>query len=163
MTQPSAHEGTGGVLAAGRLGSTIAVDHLTKRFGEVVAVDDLSFTVEPGRVTGFLGPNGAGKTTTIRTLLDLLHPTSGTASILGLDSRRDSLAVRARIGNLAGDFTCDPRLTGRELLEFAARCSSQKLLLNFEAVKFLSSAMLGKLIWLHKKALPLGGRLAGGL
>lgn len=60
------------------------------------------------------------KTTTIRTLLDLLHPTSGGARLFGLDSRRDSGAVHARLGNLPGDFSYDKRLTGRELLEFFA-------------------------------------------
>jgi ABC-2 type transport system ATP-binding protein len=61
----------------------IVVDHLTKQFKKVRAVDDLSFTVEPGTVTGFLGPNGAGKTTTLRMLLGLVTPTSGTATIGG--------------------------------------------------------------------------------
>jgi ABC-2 type transport system ATP-binding protein len=74
----------GSVLAAGASrGSTIEVDSLTKRFGPVLAVDALSFTVSPGRVTGFLGPNGAGKTTTLRCLLGLVAPTSGTATIDG--------------------------------------------------------------------------------
>jgi ABC-2 type transport system ATP-binding protein len=83
MTQTTAADGPGGILAAGARGSTIAVDHLTKRFGPVLAVDDLSFSVEPGRVTGFLGPNGAGKTTTLRCLLGLVAPTEGTATIGG--------------------------------------------------------------------------------
>src|ERR1700755_3286561 len=61
----------------------IVVDGLTKRYKGVTAVDDLSFTVEPGRVTGFLGPNGAGKTTTLRMLLGLVMPTAGTATIGG--------------------------------------------------------------------------------
>lgn len=64
-------------------GTTIEVSGLSKRFGAVTAVDDLSFTVEPGRVTGFLGPNGAGKTTTLRILLDLASPTSGSCAIGG--------------------------------------------------------------------------------
>lgn len=62
---------------------TIRVDGLTKRFGNIVAVNDLSFTAEPGRVTGFLGPNGAGKSTTLRALVDLVRPTSGTVTIGG--------------------------------------------------------------------------------
>jgi len=62
----------------------VVVDHLTKRFGAVLAVDDLSFAVQPGRVTGFLGPNGAGKTTTLRMLLGLVAPTSGRATIGGV-------------------------------------------------------------------------------
>ena len=77
-------------------------------------------TVERGEVFGFLGPNGAGKTTTIRTLLDLLHPTSGAARLFGLDSRRDALAIHARLGNLPGDFAYDPRLTGLELVTYLA-------------------------------------------
>jgi ABC-2 type transport system ATP-binding protein len=93
---------------------------LTKHYGSARGVEDVSMTVGHGEVFGFLGPNGAGKTTTIRTLLDLLHPTSGTARIFGLDSRRDSAAIRARVGNLPGDFSADPRLTGRELLAFLA-------------------------------------------
>ncbi len=56
---------------------------LTKRFGDITAVDDVSFAIEPGRVTGFLGPNGAGKTTTLRMLLGLVAPTGGTATIGG--------------------------------------------------------------------------------
>jgi len=64
-------------------GQVVAVEGLTKRFGDVLAVDSLSFTVQPGRVTGFLGPNGAGKTTTLRVLLGLVHPTSGQATIGG--------------------------------------------------------------------------------
>ena len=69
--------------AAPRPDGVIAVDHLTKAFGAVRAVDDLSFTVLPGRVTGFLGPNGAGKTTTMRILLGLVRPTAGAATIGG--------------------------------------------------------------------------------
>ena len=65
----------------------INVDHLTKRYGPVTAVDGLSFEVGPGRVTGFLGPNGAGKTTTLRMLLGLAAPTSGTATINGVRYR----------------------------------------------------------------------------
>ena len=80
----------------------------------------MSISVESGEIYGFLGPNGAGKTTTIRTLLDLLHPTSGRALIFGLDSRRASRDIRARLGNLPGDFTCDTRVTGRRFFEFCA-------------------------------------------
>jgi ABC-2 type transport system ATP-binding protein len=69
--------------AAGTAGARIEVRGLTKRFGSFVAVDDLSFDVEPGRITGFLGPNGAGKTTTLRMLLGLIRPTSGTGTIGG--------------------------------------------------------------------------------
>jgi ABC-2 type transport system ATP-binding protein len=98
----------------------IELDRLTKRYGVARGIEDVTLTVRAGEVFGFLGPNGAGKTTTIRTLLDLLHPTSGTARVFGLDSRRDAAAVHARLGNLPGDFAYDPRMTGRDLLVFLA-------------------------------------------
>ena len=98
----------------------IETDRLTKRYGTVRGIEDVSISVESGEIYGFLGPNGAGKTTTIRTLLDLLHPTSGRALIFGLDSRRASRDIRACLGNLPGDFTCDTRVTGRRFLEFCA-------------------------------------------
>ena len=100
------------------MSSVIETDRLTKRYGDARGIEDVSLSVEAGEVFGFLGPNGAGKTTTIRTLLNLMHPTSGSAKLFGLDSRRESLAIRARLGNLPGDFSYDPRLTGRELVSF---------------------------------------------
>jgi ABC-2 type transport system ATP-binding protein len=101
--------------------AVIETHGLTKRYGRTRGIDGISMTVERGEVFGFLGPNGAGKTTTIRTLLDLLHPTSGSATLFGLDSHADSLAIRARLGNLPGDFAYDPRLSGHELVAFLAR------------------------------------------
>jgi ABC-2 type transport system ATP-binding protein len=98
----------------------IETESLTKRYGAVRGIEEITLSVKAGEVFGFLGPNGAGKTTTIRTLLDLQRPTSGVARIFGLDSRRDSLAIRARLGNLPGDFTIDPRLSCRELLRYCA-------------------------------------------
>lgn len=98
----------------------IEAERLTKRYAGARGIEELSITVDAGEVFGFLGPNGAGKTTTIRTLLDLLHPTAGSARIFGLDSRRDSRAIRARVGNLSGDFAYDDRVTGGELLRFCA-------------------------------------------
>ena len=98
----------------------IETDALTKRYGRARGIEDVSLVVEAGEVFGFLGPNGAGKTTTIRTLLDLLRPTSGCARVFGLDSRRDSVAIHARLGNLPGEFAFDPRLSGREIVSFLA-------------------------------------------
>ena len=113
---------------------------VAKRYGSSRGLDDVSIVVEPGEVYGFLGPNGAGKTTMIRTLLDLLHPTGGRALVFGLDSHGASREIRARLGNLPGDFTCDPGLTGREFLEFCAeargiraRGSGSLLAQRFEA------------------------------
>ena len=98
--------------------AVIETTGLTKRYGGARGIEDVSMTVERGEVFGFLGPNGAGKTTTIRTLLDLLHPTAGSARVFGMDSRRDSRAIRARLGNLPGDFDFDRRLSGREIMHF---------------------------------------------
>jgi beta-exotoxin I transport system ATP-binding protein len=101
--------------------TVIETERLTKAYGSVRGIDEISIAVERGEVYGFLGPNGAGKTTTMRTLLDLLHPTSGRALLFGLDSRQASREIRARIGNLSGDFTCERQLTGREFLEFCGQ------------------------------------------
>jgi len=101
--------------------SAIETEGLTKYYGEARGIEDVTLTVEPGEVFGFLGPNGAGKTTTIRTLLDLLHPTRGSARVFGLDSRRDSVAIRARLGNLPGDFGYGKHSSGREALALLAR------------------------------------------
>ncbi|WP_137285726.1 ABC transporter ATP-binding protein [Halorussus salinisoli] len=93
---------------------------LTKRFGDVVAVDDLDLRVEEGEVFGFLGPNGAGKSTTIDMLLDYVRPTEGTATVLGLDVHEESEALRERLGVLPEGLGLYERLTGRRHLELAA-------------------------------------------
>ncbi len=99
----------------------IETDRLTKFYGPHRGIEELTMTVTEGEVFGFLGPNGAGKTTTIRTLLDLLHPTAGSARILGLDSHVESVAIRRRIGNLPGDFGFGKHTSGREALSLLAR------------------------------------------
>ena len=110
---------TGGASGASR-GETISVASLTKHFGTVVAVDDLSFTVEPGRVTGFLGPNGAGKTTTLRCLLGLVAPTSGTARIGG--HSYDAIGHPARVVGAALEATgFHPGRSARNHLRVLAR------------------------------------------
>ena len=101
--------------------AAIVVDGLTKRFGQLVALDNVSFEVEAGTVFGLLGPNGAGKTTCIRILTTILQPDSGRATVLGLDVAREPRAVRYQIG-LAGQFAAvDPNLTGRENLRLMGR------------------------------------------
>jgi ABC-2 type transport system ATP-binding protein len=94
---------------------------VTKRFGTVTAVRDLSLRVEEGEVYGFLGPNGAGKSTTINMLLDFVRPSSGTLQVLGMDAQADSVAVRERTGVLPEGYDVYTRLTGRKHVEFAAR------------------------------------------
>jgi ABC-2 type transport system ATP-binding protein len=99
----------------------IETEGLSKRYGRHRGIEDVTFSVDAGEVFGFLGPNGAGKTTTIRTLLDLIHPTSGRARIFGLDSRRESVAIRRRLGNLPGDFGFGRESTGRRAVELMAQ------------------------------------------
>ena len=101
--------------------AAIRADGLTKYYGVVVGIEDLSFDVAPGEVYGFLGANGAGKTTTIRLLLDLLRPSKGRATVLGVDCHRDSLAARRLIGYLPGDLPIYPDLTARDYLAYLSR------------------------------------------
>lgn len=96
----------------------LVLEQLTKFYGRRRGVLDLSLEVRRGEVFGFLGPNGAGKSTTIRLLFDLLRPTSGTATVLGLDSRRDAVEIHRRAGYVPGDPALYPTLTGDELLEY---------------------------------------------
>jgi ABC-2 type transport system ATP-binding protein len=98
----------------------IEVHDLTKRYGEKVAVDHLSFTVEPGRVTGFLGPNGAGKSTTMRLILGLDHPTSGTATING-QLYRDLAQPLHTVGALLEAKSVHPGRSARNHLRFLAQ------------------------------------------
>jgi beta-exotoxin I transport system ATP-binding protein len=100
------------------MADAITLERLTKSYGRARGVTDLSFSVAPGEVFGYLGPNGAGKTTTIRTLLDFIRPTSGTATVLGLDSRRDSIEIHRRTGYLPGERALYDRLTGAEYLRY---------------------------------------------
>jgi len=94
---------------------------LTKKFGDFVAVDGVSFTVERGAIFGFLGPNGAGKTTTIRMLLGLLKPTSGSATVLGFDIVKQTAEVKKRIGYMSQRFSLYDDLTVNENLNFYGR------------------------------------------
>jgi ABC-2 type transport system ATP-binding protein len=96
----------------------IEVRGLRKTFGDVVAVDDLSFSVPAGEIFGFLGPNGAGKTTTIRMLTCLAKPTSGTATVAGFDILTQPLEAKRRLGYLAENPYLYLKLSGREFLDF---------------------------------------------
>jgi sodium transport system ATP-binding protein len=99
----------------------VVVEHLSKRFGQALAVDDLSFAVPPGEIYGLLGPNGAGKTTTLRVLAAILTPTSGRAWLGGIDVAQDAPAARRKLGFLTGTTGLYARLTGRELLTYFGR------------------------------------------
>jgi ABC-2 type transport system ATP-binding protein len=91
---------------------------LTKYYGDTPGIVDLDLEVMTGEIFGFLGPNGAGKSTTIRTYLDLLHPSSGTVTILGYDSHEESVDIRQRTGYLPGDLSMYDDMTAREMLRY---------------------------------------------
>jgi ABC-2 type transport system ATP-binding protein len=98
----------------------IVLDRLTKRYGEQVAVDQLSFEVPAGQIVGFLGPNGAGKSTTLKMLTGMIAPTSGTASVAGFDVARDPIEVKRRVGFVPESGAVFESLTGLEYLEMVA-------------------------------------------
>jgi ABC-2 type transport system ATP-binding protein len=101
--------------------TVIQTMNLTKFYGKSRGIKDVSITVNRGDIFGFLGPNGAGKSTTIRTLLDFIRPSGGSATIFGMDCRRDSVAIRKRIGYIPGDFGLYGHMTGWKFLEYFGR------------------------------------------
>jgi ABC-2 type transport system ATP-binding protein len=98
--------------------SLIEIDHLTKRYGEKTAVEDVNFSVRGGEIFGFLGPNGAGKTTTLKIIVGLLQPTSGTVRVAGFDIQAQPLQAKAVSGFVPDEPNLYAKLTGRELLQF---------------------------------------------
>jgi ABC-2 type transport system ATP-binding protein len=96
----------------------IEVEHLSKRYGDKIAVEDVSFTVHRGEIFGFLGPNGAGKTTTIKMVVGLLKPTSGTARVAGYDVQAQPLQAKAASGYGPDEPNLYSKLSARELLRF---------------------------------------------
>jgi ABC-2 type transport system ATP-binding protein len=107
--------------------SAIHLDRVGKRYGRVRALADVSLEVAPGQVFGFLGVNGAGKTTTIRILLDLVRPTTGRASVLGLDCQTQGLDVRARVGYLPGEPGFYGDMTGEATLDLLGRLARNRV------------------------------------
>ncbi|HEX3352343.1 MAG TPA: ABC transporter ATP-binding protein [Terriglobales bacterium] len=100
---------------------TISTENLTRRFGDLVAVEEVNLRVAPGQFFGFLGPNGAGKSTTIKMLTGLLAPTAGRIEILGLDLVKDLVEVKRQIGVVPEGMALFGRLTGSEYLNFVGR------------------------------------------
>ncbi len=105
--------------------TALRTDGLTKRFGDVVALDHLDLEVAEGEVVGYLGPNGAGKTTTIRLLLGLSRPTEGRAEIFGVDCQRQPVETHRRLAFVAGEANLWPTLTGAETLDLLGRVHGQ--------------------------------------
>ncbi len=102
------------------MSAAIEIDNLTKLYGDHRALSNINLEVREGEVFGYLGPNGAGKTTTIRTLRDFIRPSSGSASIFGLDTRANSREIKRRVAYLPGDIMLYEKLTGREALTYTA-------------------------------------------
>lgn len=100
--------------------SMIEIENVTRRFGPITAVDDISFTVERGEVLGFLGPNGAGKSTTMKMITGFLAPSSGTIRVEGFDVLRDPIAVKRRVGYLPEGAPLWPDMTAAAFLDFIA-------------------------------------------
>jgi ABC-2 type transport system ATP-binding protein len=98
----------------------IEIERLTKYYRTQRGIIDVDLEVQQGEIFGFLGPNGAGKTTTIRTLLDLIRPTSGRATVFGIETTVDPVAIHRRIGYLPGEFALYDRLTGGETIDYFA-------------------------------------------
>jgi ABC-2 type transport system ATP-binding protein len=119
--------------------AVIELEKLTKSYGTHRGIIDVDLAVNQGETFGFLGPNGAGKTTTIRTLLDLIRPTSGRALVFGIESSANPAAIHRRIGYIPGEFALYDRLTGGQTLEYFAnlrggvdRAYQQSLIERFE-------------------------------
>jgi beta-exotoxin I transport system ATP-binding protein len=100
--------------------AVITLEKLTKSYGSSRGIIEVDLTVAQGEIFGFLGPNGAGKTTTIRTMLDLIRPTSGRALVFGIESSVDPVAIHRRVGYIPGEFALYDRLTGGQTLEYFA-------------------------------------------
>lgn len=98
----------------------IVLDGLTKNYGKHRGIDSISFSVDQGEIFGFIGPNGAGKSTTIRTLMGLLKPTSGSASIFGMDCSQYAAEIAKNVGYLSGENCYYNNLKVRELLQYTA-------------------------------------------
>jgi ABC-2 type transport system ATP-binding protein len=98
--------------------AVIQTEKLCKSYGSHRGIADVDLAVNQGEVFGFLGPNGAGKTTTIRLLLDLIRPTGGSATVFGLDTTAEAVAIHRRVGYLPGEFALYDRLTGGQTLEY---------------------------------------------
>lgn len=133
-------------------GSAIAVRGLTKRYGSLLAVDHLSFEVERGELFGLIGPDGAGKTTLFHLLTTLSAPDEGTATVDGLDIRKDIRKIRSRVGYMPGRFSLYQDLTVRENLEFFAALFGTTVAENYDLVAPV-----------YSRIEPFGNRKAGAL
>ena len=136
----------------------IKLENLTKHYGEIVGIQDLSLEVTEGEVFGLLGPNGAGKTTTIRLILDFIRPTSGKAAVFGLSPRSDGTDIRRRVGYLPGDFVTYDHMTGATVTEYFTHLRGAdpvKLVALCERYKLDLSRKIGQLSKGNKQKIGL--------
>lgn len=138
--------------------AVIEVDGLTRRFGDFIAVDRVSFSVRAGEIFGFLGANGAGKSTTIRILCGLLAPSAGRARVAGVDVARDPEAVKRLIGYMSQKFSLYLDLTAEENLEFFGGAYG----LGRRALRERGRELLARVGLLERSA-EVTGRLPGGM
>ncbi len=115
--------------------NVIEIKNLTKYYGKIKGIENLSFTVNKGEIFGFLGPNGAGKTTTIRTILGFLTPTSGNAFILGKNVDKNIVELKQSIGYIPGDFNLYGHLTGKRFLDYFSSLRSSDMSLRKELLE----------------------------
>jgi len=136
--------------------SYISVRRLVKKYGETVALDDISFAIRKGELFGFIGPDGAGKTTLFRIITSLMTPGSGTVTIDGLDVVKDYRKIRNRIGYMPGKFSLYQDLSVRENLEFFATVFGTTVEQNYDLIR-------GIYAYLEPFESRLAGRLSGGM
>jgi ABC-2 type transport system ATP-binding protein len=145
--------------------SVIEVEHLRKRYRDVVAVDDVSFAVERGEIFGILGPNGAGKTTTVEIIEGLRTPDGGTVRVLGLDPQRDGAELRRRVGVQLQESELPDKLKVKEAMELYAsfydRPADWRRLLDDLGLAGRRDAMYGKLSGGQKQRLSIALALVG--
>lgn len=137
----------------------VEVKNLTKKFNEIVALNDVSFSIEKGEVFGLLGPNGAGKTTLIRTLLGILRPTSGTASIFDYDIIKDSMKIREKTSLLPQECQVYENLTARENIMYYGQIHGG---INTDEIKRKTDELID-LIGLSGRENELTKKFSGGM
>jgi ABC-2 type transport system ATP-binding protein len=125
--------------------NVIETKNLTKYYGKIKGVEDLTFSVKKGEIFGFLGPNGAGKTTTIRTLLGYLYPTKGTAYIFGKNKKENIVEIKQEVAYIPGDLNLYGQLTGKQFLDYFASLRNREMTLLDELLEIFEVPLKRKI------------------